>query len=130
LSGKPRETDAQKRWRPELNWREEWNRARKYTALPKRIRFWWMDALQINLATRYTKDKCSLCKDIIHSDHFIGKCSQRKNIIRKLNANIDVPEHNVIVNWCSWIMHTDLSHGEDKYKALGRAAKAINKIRD
>ena len=115
IISKSRVTPAQKRWRSEFNFNfiDELNRIKKIKMIPEKIKMWNRDLLNVNLATRYHKDKCRFCGIEINSKHFINECKNLKIIRRRIIAsginNIDKAE----ISWVNWISHCERLKNEN-----------------
>ena len=116
---------SQLRWSSILDWRAEWRSALSYQRLPKKVLYWWMDALHTNLSVAYKKDCCTLCGDIVGSAHFLFECTYRSKVLRKLNVHSDLRHQRLIVSWCIWHLHVAKLHGKSKYEVWGRAKKLL-----
>jgi len=67
------------------------------------IKYWYLDALNINLRVRYKNSSCKVCGEEVGSFHFLGECGKWgevtddiANLIRTHNSNPDT----LLVNMC------------------------------
>jgi len=102
-------TAAQKRWHVEdgFNWQVEWRRVASNRRIPLKVRWWYLDVLNINLRIRYKRDVCKLCGEVVGSKHYRLGCKggaqlrkrlQRLPLWGKLGGKL-------VLWWAVWICH-------------------------
>lgn len=104
-------TSAQDEWLLlGYNWRDEWKTILKLNTL-KKVKYWWLDNLNIHLRVAYKTVQCGVCKEFIGSKHFISECSGIKKI-EKYKKKQGHTWSTYVSWWICWIWHCKNLHSD------------------